>query len=532
MLPTDSPARGGDITKVFGQLQADDCPICLAAPLNAVDAGSRALGGPVRTQCGHMFHRECIVKHLSAGSNFCPMCHAECTVGQLKDIELLADGHAHLVPPARDGIFAVLMREAAKNGWNRDKPSPHFKCGDTKYVMWHKFVTATSTSTLNIQELACFHGSCASERQRRKLGVALETEGEILTPKPGCLHTLASLMEDNVAVENPFVPVVVSVPSTDPAPPAGLEPSAKKAAVATRTFKKEGARKWVQVLAAWEPVLTQAFDVFIIEAKKHSGPVDAALGARGSLPPGPFEPFQRQIAEHGGIRGVYLGHQIHIPEGSGYYRDDRGVIMIGWNGSFDPPCDMAGSSLVAGRAAHARPAPHAAVIPQASLPDHTTSTVIEYLKMRTLLENVSGGCLTHDGSNAPYSWADGIVPVLVDASVSPSSRAPHTVAVGPGGHVYAIWLTDTSEGKALTLQPGEYWQRGRRNMGKLSFVLDNRNQQVRYVLVNGHVVPDLAMPKNGALLRGEWKVPAPPKSGLSFMGDVMRRLLSSIELES
>merc|ERR1712137_1265458 len=104
------------------------------------------------------------------------------------------------------------------------------------------------------------------------------------------------------------------------------------------------------------------------------------------------------------------------------------------------------------------------------------------------------------------------------------------VAVGGGGHTYAIWLADTAEGKVLAIQTGEHWQRGRRSMGRLSLLLDNRNLQLRYVLLNGRVVPDRVMPKDGALMRGEWKISALPRNGVGYMHDVLRRLLSGIEL--
>lgn len=45
----------------------------------------------------------------------------------------------------------------------------------------------------------------------------------------------------------------------------------------------------------------------------------------------------------------YAGGVVDIPAGSRYYTDAAGVALIGWCGSYDPPGDMDGESVLAGR---------------------------------------------------------------------------------------------------------------------------------------------------------------------------------------
>ena len=43
---------------------------------------------------------------------------------------------------------------------------------------------------------------------------------------------------------------------------------------------------------------------------------------------------------------AYGGSGIRIPKGSTYYVDSMDRVLVGWHGTFDPPCDMDGESLV------------------------------------------------------------------------------------------------------------------------------------------------------------------------------------------
>ena len=44
----------------------------------------------------------------------------------------------------------------------------------------------------------------------------------------------------------------------------------------------------------------------------------------------------------------YGKRPIEIPAGSLYFTDNNGRILIGWHGTYDPPLDMGGSSLIDG----------------------------------------------------------------------------------------------------------------------------------------------------------------------------------------
>merc|ERR1712137_177587 len=42
----------------------------------------------------------------------------------------------------------------------------------------------------------------------------------------------------------------------------------------------------------------------------------------------------------------YAGGRVHIPKGSSYFADSFGRVLIGWHGTYSPPCGMGGESMV------------------------------------------------------------------------------------------------------------------------------------------------------------------------------------------
>ena len=60
-----------------------------------------------------------------------------------------------------------------------------------------------------------------------------------------------------------------------------------------------------------------------------------------------IERYTKMTAQPGGITAKYLDTTIYIPEGSTYYYDNiNNMIAIGWHGTYNPPCDMDGISLI------------------------------------------------------------------------------------------------------------------------------------------------------------------------------------------
>lgn len=49
-----------------------------------------------------------------------------------------------------------------------------------------------------------------------------------------------------------------------------------------------------------------------------------------------------------GLLVAYAGATIHVPPGSRYYVDSFERILVGWHGTFSPPCGMDGEPLVDG----------------------------------------------------------------------------------------------------------------------------------------------------------------------------------------
>lgn len=43
---------------------------------------------------------------------------------------------------------------------------------------------------------------------------------------------------------------------------------------------------------------------------------------------------------------AYAGGIVKIEKGSKFYIDDQGRILIGWHGTYNPPCDMGGNSIL------------------------------------------------------------------------------------------------------------------------------------------------------------------------------------------
>lgn len=65
-----APTEASGQILAMADLEAEDCPICLSA----------LLGNCAKTQCGHMFHLECLETHLkvsTADQPACPLCRAE-----------------------------------------------------------------------------------------------------------------------------------------------------------------------------------------------------------------------------------------------------------------------------------------------------------------------------------------------------------------------------------------------------------------------------------------------------------------------
>ena len=56
------------------------------------------------------------------------------------------------------------------------------------------------------------------------------------------------------------------------------------------------------------------------------------------------EPRRTQL----GLMVAYAGATIHVPPGSRYYVDSFERILVGWHGTFNPPCGMDGEPIVHG----------------------------------------------------------------------------------------------------------------------------------------------------------------------------------------
>ena len=56
----------------------------------------------------------------------------------------------------------------------------------------------------------------------------------------------------------------------------------------------------------------------------------------------------KQNTAMNGFSASYRGGLISIPEGAWYYTDARGDVIIGWHGSYNPPMDMDGVSMLFG----------------------------------------------------------------------------------------------------------------------------------------------------------------------------------------
>jgi len=54
------------------------------------------------------------------------------------------------------------------------------------------------------------------------------------------------------------------------------------------------------------------------------------------------EPRRTQL----GLMVAYGGKTIHIPPGARYYADSFERILVGWHGTFDPPCGMDGDPCI------------------------------------------------------------------------------------------------------------------------------------------------------------------------------------------
>lgn len=483
--------RGGDSPKVF-QLPGEDCPICLSAAINCKD---EEFAGAVRTPCGHLFHRKCIQEYLHVGAK-CPICTVPLVAGDLQPLETAADGQLIVPFPARHGVLAALMRVAMIKGWNSKKPSPTCIVAGKRYRVWQSYREELSTGALIVQSEDNFKSSNPEARQCNKLGITLNVEGKIAQPDAVGSHTIAGLMVDTHLQTGLAFDI----------------PLSSNGRALDKSFESV-CLNWIQMLTQWEPVIAGLFKEI---AAMDGGENDAALTAKAH-PAIAFVPYEREIAGAAGLSVTYLGHEVAIAEGCGYYRDPRGQIIVGYHGTTDPPVDMAGESLLE---LLRKNLPAAEGLP---LPGYSVNTVVEYLKLRLFLERVNAG------HKSAYEQADGVEPIMWN-SQAPTVGNPHLFTVGGRGHQYVVWVANTEQGLGLTIQAGPDYHRKKRDSGKLGFMLDHRNMQIWYILVNGKAVPDFAMPQNGALMRGEWHVPGWGPD-VKFMGSVMGRLLKNIVCE-
>lgn len=42
----------------------------------------------------------------------------------------------------------------------------------------------------------------------------------------------------------------------------------------------------------------------------------------------------------------YAGGVVRIRPGDTYYVDKAGAVLVGWHGTYDPPCDMEGYAMI------------------------------------------------------------------------------------------------------------------------------------------------------------------------------------------
>jgi hypothetical protein len=78
----------------------------------------------------------------------------------------------------------------------------------------------------------------------------------------------------------------------------------------------------------------------------HPAPLAPPAGAMHLLPSSSeWSPSHKRTASST-LHVSYAGGVVTIPAGSHYWTDAAGAVLVGWHGSYDPPCGMDGESMV------------------------------------------------------------------------------------------------------------------------------------------------------------------------------------------
>lgn len=54
---------------------------------------------------------------------------------------------------------------------------------------------------------------------------------------------------------------------------------------------------------------------------------------------------RREVKAATAFEVVYGGGRLHIPAGARHWVDSHGAVLMGWHGSYDPPCGMDGEPM-------------------------------------------------------------------------------------------------------------------------------------------------------------------------------------------
>eukprot|EP01039_Chlorochromonas_danica_P010343 gene10347-11451_t len=84
------------------------------------------------------------------------------------------------------------------------------------------------------------------------------------------------------------------------------------------------------------------YDAQVYGSGNWSSPIDASLSASSCW----WTAGSPMVAEEEEVRVAYAGSVAVIPQGARYYVDPCGRPLIGWHGSYDPPCGMDGESML------------------------------------------------------------------------------------------------------------------------------------------------------------------------------------------
>lgn len=90
----------------------------------------------------------------------------------------------------------------------------------------------------------------------------------------------------------------------------------------------------------------QALAALLQHAAKGTDSLWKAPGDPDVLPASPLYKEATQIQASIGLLVAYGGGLVRIPAGASCFTDSFGRILVGWHGTFNPPCGMDGESML------------------------------------------------------------------------------------------------------------------------------------------------------------------------------------------